>query len=1234
VYPIIYDTSKRLPDGCATPGTSNKPDGVEWCYYATVPGTECHVGNSAYFRPTAPGTYSVQLAVYDGCSTSMDTVDIVAVCPSVSATITIGATSGFYSGPTTRGVSIKANIVYGDAARLRAGALTLTWSVTPTTGTILNVNANETIFTPNKAGAYRFTMKIEDGCQTYITPFSQTYTVQCNTPPTTPAMTVQGASGPLVFSTSSYTFPTVTVTAASTDAEGDQIDYAWSVLQVNTDGSNSPTSDVALTTRSSSPSTRNDLIEFTPRPTAPARSYRIIVDATDGCNERISNTQSVTYECTRGLKAAWTPTGDLVQQYSFAAPVGFRPITIDASTASIPYKDRAKYQWCVSQGSSTFKTTGNCPNNDPVAAQATSGNRNSLQWTPVASVLDSFNVGLIVSDSCSQDYIEATVTTSCQAKPVASLSASVSVVEWNSFTRSSVGVLGSFPTITLSGSKSTAVNGATSTDYQLTAQNANGTVTGTSQLSPGEFQFVAGAPGDYVFRLSVANGPCASNNRAEVRVSFICNQIQPTLRQVPTDGRVEGDGGTLNLPTHTWDGVRFPTVYLDGRGLSYRTVGDGVSAGNQPGNLRALRITWLVTQSPTGSALKFGNTAYDVPAANTNVTRTGPTTNSSVAPFQTVTTVQYTKVASSVTITRRTTLFNHHFNLPYTCFQPDLPGTYQVQLLVNDGCASVSMSAVVNVACPAAVAPSISILEPAKSEMEMSGTKYERVHFDARQTAPKGDKDTLTYEWTVVSKPAGSATQVSNANGNICSIVPDKMGSYTLQLKVSDGCNAPVTQTKTLTVTCTASQIVTGDSQVTILSSTTAVSQTPPAGTIATILWADSGNNNTAGNPFQGQFYADAFQGQYFKITGNSQSTCTVRSRQWYYKGRQCTDSYDLGAPAACTPTVTPAVCTTAEVMGVGTAADKATALMGLMGKNAACGGCMAKCASSADSTTCAMGCTQPTTTNNCAPAAAAQCMYNLACSWRITSYPCGSDSNSDYRPPRSGNTDLKTVGQELTLKKDGRPNQCATDFQCQSPGTYVLQLTVSDGCTTDTKSKTITCKCETQPIVDLGAASYETMFRCYGADTTPKFADTALDGSKSRIVLTTTGLDLGACPTAAAVPAPRPAAAPPAGSCCPAAPACPSCPACPQCPQCPGAAAPETAGSAETYTYYQQYAQASALARQQAFYAAQSEQLKGGKLPLSAVLGVAIPISTITVLSVIGNILMQWQISKHRSKK
>jgi hypothetical protein len=1147
VYPIIYDTNKKLPDGCATPGSSTKPDGVEWCYYDTVPGTDCHVGNSAYFRPTAPGTYTVQLAVYDGCSMSINTVDVVAVCPSVSATISIGATSGFYSGPTTKSVSIKANIFYGDAQRLRAGALTLTWSVTPATGTIMNVNANETTFTPNKAGAYRFTLKIEDGCQTYITPFSQTYTVQCNTPPTTPAMTVSGASGPLVLSTSSYTFPTITVTAASTDAEGDQIDYAWSVLQVNADGSNSPTADVALTTRSSSPSTRNDLIEFQPRPTAPARSYRIIVDATDGCNERISNTQSVTYDCTKGLKAAWSPTGDLVQQYSFAAPVGFRPITFDASSSVIPYKDRANYKWCIAQGSSTFKNTGSCPNSDAAAVQATSGNRNSVQWTPAATVLDSFTVGLIVSDSCSQDYVEATVTTSCQAKPVASLSATVSVVEWNSYTRLTLGgdqvarsgALGGFPAIQLSGSKSTAVNGATSTDYQLTAQNAAGTVSGISQVSPGEFQFLAPAPGDYVFKLSVSNGPCASNNRAEVRVSFICNQIQPTLRQVPTDGRVEGDGSTLNLPTHTWDGVRFPTVYLDGRGLTYKTIGDGVNAGNQPGNLRALRITWLVTQSPAGSSLKFGNNSNDLPAVNTNVVTTGPTANSTVAPFQTVTTTQYTKVSQSITTTRRTTLFNHHYNLPYTCFQPDLPGSYQVQLLVNDGCASVSMNAVVNVACPAATAPSISFLEPAKSEMEMSGSKYQRVHFDARQTAPKGDTDTLTYEWTIVSKPAGSATLVSNAHGNICSIVPDKMGSYTLQLKVSDGCNAPVTQTKTLTVTCTASQITTGDSQVTILSANSAITQTPPAGTIATILWADSGTNNTAGNPFQGQFFANAFQGQYFKITGNSQSTCTVRSRQWYYRGRQCTDPYDLGTPAACTPTTTPAVCTVPEVMGVGTAADKTTALMGLMGKNAACGQCVMACSSAADSTTCALKCTQPTT-SGCTQAAA-QCTYNLACSWQITSFPCDATTNPAYKAPISGNVLLNTTGQQLTLKKDGRPNQCATDFQCQSPGTYVLQLTVSDGCTTDTKSKTVTCKCETQPLLDLGAASYETMFRCYGADTTPKFADTALDGSKSRIVLTTTGLDLGACPTVSAVPAPRPVAAPPAGSCCPAAPACPT---------------------------------------------------------------------------------------------
>jgi len=60
-----------------------------------------------------------------------------------------------------------------------------------------------------------------------------------------------------------------------------------------------------------------------------------------------------------------------------------------------------------------------------------------------------------------------------------------------------------------------------------------------------------------------------------------------------------------------------------------------------------------------------------------------------------------------------------------------------------------------------------------------------------------------------------------------------------------------------------------------------------------------------------------------------------------------------------------------------------------------------------------------------------------------------------------------------------------------------------------------------------------------------------------------------------------------------------------------------------------QQYAASSEYSRQKAFYEAQSQQdkLRGEKLPLSAILGVAIPISSVTVLSIVANLLLQYKI-------
>ena len=116
---------------------------------------------------------------------------------------------------------------------------------------------------------------------------------------------------------------------------------------------------------------------------------------------------------------------------------------------------------------------------------------------------------------------------------------------------------------------------------------------------------------------------------------------------------------------------------------------------------------------------------------------------------------------------------------------PDVPGTYIVQLLVNDGsCTSlpdyVTIQATNGNAPPVADAGQSVILTPcAPSQVTLDGT----ASYD-----PEGQA--LDYEWTFTSVPNGSVVDDSNLQGRY-SATPrfnwDLPGVYTLQLNVSDG---------------------------------------------------------------------------------------------------------------------------------------------------------------------------------------------------------------------------------------------------------------------------------------------------------------------------------------------------------------------------------------------------------------------------------------------------------------
>jgi hypothetical protein len=116
---------------------------------------------------------------------------------------------------------------------------------------------------------------------------------------------------------------------------------------------------------------------------------------------------------------------------------------------------------------------------------------------------------------------------------------------------------------------------------------------------------------------------------------------------------------------------------------------------------------------------------------------------------------------------------------------PDVPGTYIVQLLVNDGsCTSlpdyVTVQASNGNAPPIADAGQSVILTPcAPSRVTLDGT----ASYD-----PEGQQ--LGYRWTFTSVPAGSAVSDATLQGRF-SATPrfnwDLPGVYTLQLNVDDG---------------------------------------------------------------------------------------------------------------------------------------------------------------------------------------------------------------------------------------------------------------------------------------------------------------------------------------------------------------------------------------------------------------------------------------------------------------
>lgn len=314
---------------------------------------------------------------------------------------------------------------------------------------------------------------------------------------------------------------------------------------------------------------------------------------------------------------------------------------------------------------------------------------------------------------------------------------------------------------TLSGAASSDPDGNPLTyAWSFTSRPAGSvaTLSSTSAVSP---TFTADRAGSYVLQLVVSDGSLTSAP-ASVTVS--------TRNSAPVANA--GADQTARV------GV---AVTLDGR-LSSDVDGD------------ALTYAWRIVNAPSGSAAQIVNP---------------------------------TAVQPSLTL--------------------DVSGSYELELIVNDG----------NLASPAdtvlvSTLNSAPVARPGNNRSVALGAL---VQLDGSGSSDV-DGNSLTYQWSLLSRPAGSAAVLANASAVTPSFTADQPGSYVVQLIVNDGLVSSPAASLTISTDNAVPTANAGADQTVPLGAVvqlTGAASTDPEGSVLTYAWAlvtrPAGSTATLANP-------------------------------------------------------------------------------------------------------------------------------------------------------------------------------------------------------------------------------------------------------------------------------------------------------------------------------------------------------------------------------------------------
>jgi len=1189
VYPVVYDIQQ-----------SNR----------IIQNTEFHRGNSAYFKPTVQGTYTVKLQVFDGCSMTQDTVSVVATCPELTASVTISgaaqAANMQYS-PTAGAntVPLDASVSYADSFT----ALTYSWSyytdatctggktpleccasaAAPTAGSFTPVrNQLKVNFEPRDGkGVYTFCLQIEDGgCQTR-TFFSQKLTVTCNNPPTG---TIQptGVIAPIPAATQTGDFPVQTLSVTSADVDGDAVSYSWKVEYCNTnncgDSNYKATNQVTTANQPLSLSVRlesnaNALRIFEQAPATgnnqKSVSYRVTAVLNDGCSSPDPPvTKILTYTCQGRANPAITAV-PADSSFDYAVPA-FQPVKLTATLATgqtYPYPQRNEYTWCVKTGTSqsTVCAAGDYPTSCPGPSGANKGS-DTCNYTPRAE--GQYTAVLSISDGCSKTERVQQFRATCQPpqKPTANLkltktktnelfvsstSPTAPTLLWDSYKNlPSNKYTGGFPDLTASGADSSrAAEGGGQNLYYYFSRQAPGSTTATAFANNYDVSRTVSitSEGTWAISLEVLNGGSEEQGcrSSKVTLSFNaqCLTLSPTMRMSARNGIT---GATAI--TSTWNGLSFEDIHMDASGPQLYGGIAATRGGSvfESGNLHTLQYEWLVVNSPPTSRFRKSEVKVQpvVRLPNENQAQRSEdnsTHNIRIQPYE--------RKLSTVTQTTRTTLFNRHYNLPMAGFRPDVLGAYEIRLTITDGCTSRAVSGAITASCPSNQAdilrgpPTLYAFDPT----ELTG----------RPSTANGACIKSTTSGCAAPKQFGISQATTSPNVMTLDgkayrrVLVDGRSS----ISTSSGRDAA-----SVCSTLTYEWTLTGPDQGALTSTgvvdLTATELTNSRGNVASFVPRKRGEYTLTFKACR-DTPTHSFD---TRNLNNDKNMCQECDTQTVKVIINCVSSIVLPTP-------------TAEVVGQKNGNNDIYYLKNSINKRERYGKAhfllkggakpeypntcnVLKRQWSIEKRTCAAF-YQGTTPPPVAPPAAT-CDTTIDCRWNVKSFPCGWEQQSAENGWTKDSWVRNCADEGCRLQNTATGN-CVAEFHCQRPGSYTLQLTVNDGCNTRTEDTTVVCKCAKTLAVQTPVVP-NVLKTCNDGSTTREFRELTLEGRILSDPAGRVGAPLPACP-APALPTPPTRAPAPTGGCCPALIPCPACKICPECATCPGGYTLTQSGSADEAT-------------------------------------------------------------------